>query len=74
MDFSLCPTTFLPNTNPTLSPDPFTPFCTESILLGGLILGLYGHLVPLTVSNLKSMCSSNSSSSYKNTQSTKSFH
>ena len=51
MDISLCPTTFLPNTNPTLSPDPSTHFCTESFLLGHLILGLYGHLVPLTVSN-----------------------
>ncbi|KAM4125553.1 hypothetical protein ACB094_01G318000 [Castanea mollissima] len=67
MDFSLCPTTFLPNTNPTLSPDPSTPLCTESFLLGRLVLGLYGHLVPLTVSNFKSMCSSTSSSSYKNT-------
>ncbi|XP_030923216.1 peptidyl-prolyl cis-trans isomerase CYP28, chloroplastic-like [Quercus lobata] len=55
MDFSLCPTTFLPNTNPTLSPDPSTPLYTESFLLGCLILGLYGHLVPLTVSNF-SLC------------------
>ena len=55
MDFSLYPTTFLPNTNPTLSPNPSTPFCTESFLLGHLILGLYGHLVPLTVSNF-SLC------------------
>ena len=67
MNFSLCPTTFLPNTNPTLSPDPSTPLCTESFLLGLLILGLYGHLVPLTISNFKSMCSFTSSSSYKNT-------
>ncbi|XP_065637995.1 peptidyl-prolyl cis-trans isomerase CYP28, chloroplastic-like [Quercus suber] len=67
MDFSLCPTTFLPNTNPTHSLDPSTPLCTESFLLGRLILGLYGHLIPLTVSNFKSMCSSTSSSSYKNT-------
>ncbi|KAM3683803.1 hypothetical protein ACJW31_12G176200 [Castanea mollissima] len=67
MDFSLCPTTFLPNTNPTLSPDPSTPLCTKSFLLGRLILGFYGHLIPLTVSNFKSMCSSPSSSSYKNT-------
>ena len=67
MDFSLYPSTFLPNTNLTVSPDPFTPFCTESFLLGRLILGLYGYLVPLTVSNFKSMCSSTSSSSCKNT-------
>uniref|UniRef100_A0A2N9FWQ4 PPIase cyclophilin-type domain-containing protein n=1 Tax=Fagus sylvatica TaxID=28930 RepID=A0A2N9FWQ4_FAGSY len=68
MDFSLCPTTFLPNTNPTLGgPDPSTDLCSESLPLGRLVLGLYGHLVPLTVSNFKSMCSPTSPSSYKNT-------
>ena len=69
MDFSLCPTAFLPNTNPTLGgPDPSTALCSESLPLGRLVLGLYGHLVPLTVSNFKRMCSPTTPSSYKATR------
>ncbi|XP_002523550.2 peptidyl-prolyl cis-trans isomerase CYP28, chloroplastic [Ricinus communis] len=61
MDFSLCPNYFRPDR--TLS-DTVSSLCTESTPLGRVILGLYGRLVPLTVSNFKTMCTS---SSYKNT-------
>ncbi|CAJ1975581.1 unnamed protein product [Sphenostylis stenocarpa] len=64
MDFSLCPNNFLPNRADTLS-----PICSDSTLLGRVVLGLFGNLVPLTVSNFKSVClgSNPKSSSYKNT-------
>ncbi|TKY73060.1 Peptidyl-prolyl cis-trans isomerase CYP28 [Spatholobus suberectus] len=63
MDFSLCPNNFLPDRADTLS-----PLCSDSTLLGRVVLGLFGGLVPLTVSNFKSMClGPNSASSYKNT-------
>ncbi|QCE13800.1 peptidyl-prolyl cis-trans isomerase CYP28, chloroplastic [Vigna unguiculata] len=64
MDFSLCPNNFLPD-----RPDSLSPICSDSTLLGRVVLGLFGNLVPLTVSNFKSVClgSNATSSSYKNT-------
>ncbi|XP_054805105.1 peptidyl-prolyl cis-trans isomerase CYP28, chloroplastic [Prosopis cineraria] len=64
MDFSLCPNYFLPTR--TLG-DNISSLCSESIPLGRIVVGLYGHLVPVTVSNFKSMCVGSSGSSYKNT-------
>ncbi|CAJ2636637.1 unnamed protein product [Trifolium pratense] len=69
MEFSLCPNYYLPNR--TLG-DTISTLCSDSTLLGRVILGLYGNLVPRTVSNFKSLCISNpnsnpNSSSYKNT-------
>lgn len=63
MDFTVCPTYFRPER--TL--DNEFSSCTDGELLGRVILGLYGKLVPLTVENFKAMCtsSSSSSSSYK---------
>ncbi|CAL1358944.1 unnamed protein product [Linum trigynum] len=61
MDFSICPAYFKPDR--TVS-DTVATLCTEPFPLGRLVLGLYGHLVPTTVSNFKSMVNS---SSYKNT-------
>ncbi|XP_031284864.1 peptidyl-prolyl cis-trans isomerase CYP28, chloroplastic [Pistacia vera] len=55
MDFSLCPTFFRPERD---------SLCTDSTPLGRLVIGLYGHQVPITVSNFKSMITS---STYKNT-------
>ncbi|WJZ98251.1 hypothetical protein VitviT2T_016790 [Vitis vinifera] len=57
MDFSICPTSFRPEADD----------CRDSLPLGRLVIGLYGHLVPLTVSNFKAMCTGSSGSSYKNT-------
>ncbi|XP_059453566.1 peptidyl-prolyl cis-trans isomerase CYP28, chloroplastic [Corylus avellana] len=67
MDFSLCSTattTFPYNATADAST---APLCSDSLPLGRLIIGLYGHLVPLTVSNFKAMCSPSSPSTYKNT-------
>ncbi|CAN1172211.1 Peptidyl-prolyl cis-trans isomerase CYP28, chloroplastic [Linum perenne] len=61
MDFSICQSLFRPDR--TVS-DTVSTLCTDAIPIGRLVLGLYGHLVPLTVSNFKSMVSS---SAYKNT-------
>ncbi|XP_022731247.1 peptidyl-prolyl cis-trans isomerase CYP28, chloroplastic [Durio zibethinus] len=64
LDFSLCPTYFrstLPNTSTSADS---TPLCSDPTPLGRLVLGLYGNLLPLTVSTFKLMCTS---SSYKNT-------
>ncbi|KAB2618756.1 peptidyl-prolyl cis-trans isomerase CYP28 [Pyrus ussuriensis x Pyrus communis] len=54
MDFSLYATYF----RPLSSPDPKPNLCPDSIPLGRLVLGLYGHLVPFIVANFKSMCTS----------------
>lgn len=68
MDFSLCPNFSLPNR--TLG-DTITTLCSDSTPLGRVILGLYGNLVPLTVSNFKSLCTASSNNtdtpSYRNT-------
>ncbi|XP_052198488.1 peptidyl-prolyl cis-trans isomerase CYP28, chloroplastic [Diospyros lotus] len=61
MDFSVCPTYFL---NRTLGDDP--SLCDSSDPLGRLVLGLYGNLVPLTVSNFVTMCAA-AAPSYKGT-------
>ncbi|XP_039051367.1 peptidyl-prolyl cis-trans isomerase CYP28, chloroplastic-like isoform X2 [Hibiscus syriacus] len=59
LDFSLCPTYF----RSTTAVDS-TPLCSDPTSLGRLVLGLYGNLLPITVSTFKLMCTS---SSYKNT-------
>ncbi|ESQ33260.1 hypothetical protein EUTSA_v10004727mg [Eutrema salsugineum] len=64
LDFSLCPTYFRSDPSATLSST--TP-CSDSTPLGRVVLGLYGRHVPLTVSTFKLMCTSSSSTSYKNT-------
>ncbi|KAK6236085.1 hypothetical protein SCA6_011422 [Theobroma cacao] len=66
LDFSLCPTYFrstVTNTSTTAAAAD-TPLCTDPTPLGRVVLGLYGNLLPLTVSTFKLMCTS---SSYKNT-------
>ncbi|KAL6226203.1 hypothetical protein ACLB2K_000166 [Fragaria x ananassa] len=57
MDFNLCPTYFRwSSEQPVLCPDP--------VYLGRVVLGLYGHLVPVTVANFKAMVTS---AAYKGT-------
>ncbi|XP_050374719.1 peptidyl-prolyl cis-trans isomerase CYP28, chloroplastic [Argentina anserina] len=57
LDFSLCPTYFRwSSEQPVLCPDP--------VPLGRIVLGLYGHLVPITVTNFKAMVTS---AAYKGT-------
>ncbi|XP_011084039.1 peptidyl-prolyl cis-trans isomerase CYP28, chloroplastic [Sesamum indicum] len=63
LDFSLCPSYFL---NRTLGEYDLS-VCAESEPLGRLVLGLYGNLVPITVSNFKAMCNGSSGSTYKGT-------
>ncbi|KAM7472979.1 hypothetical protein LguiA_011162 [Lonicera macranthoides] len=65
MDFSICPNYFQ---NRTLGGDDLS-LCTNTEPLGRLILGLYGNLLPITVSNFKSMCTGMNSngSTYKGT-------
>ncbi|KAK9269367.1 hypothetical protein L1049_001138 [Liquidambar formosana] len=64
MDFSICSTFF--RSDRTLA-DADLSTCNDSVPLGRLVLGLYGNLVPTTVSNFKSMCTDSSGSSYKGT-------
>ncbi|XP_010244784.1 PREDICTED: peptidyl-prolyl cis-trans isomerase CYP28, chloroplastic [Nelumbo nucifera] len=63
MDFSVCPNYF--RSDRTLG-DEFAA-CQEAEPLGRVVFGLYGKLVPLTVSNFKAMCTGSSGSSYKGT-------
>ncbi|KAH9619675.1 hypothetical protein KSS87_023381 [Heliosperma pusillum] len=62
LDMSICPTYFRGQSQ---SQD--VPLCADSEPLGRIVLGLYGKLVPITVSNFKAMCTAPASSSYKNT-------
>ncbi|CAN4113141.1 unnamed protein product [Withania somnifera] len=62
LDFSICPTYF---TNRNLGDD--LSSCNEVEPIGRIILGLYGNLVPITVSNFKAMCTGSSGSTYKGT-------
>ncbi|GAB4832746.1 cytochrome P450 monooxygenase 28 [Ancistrocladus abbreviatus] len=63
LDFSICPSYFRTDR----AQDQDLPPCPDSQPIGRVVLGLYGKLVPITVSNFKSMCSGASGSSYKNT-------
>ncbi|GER37084.1 peptidyl-prolyl cis-trans isomerase [Striga asiatica] len=63
LDFSFCPSYFLSR---TLGENDLT-LCPDAEPLGRLVLGLYGNLVPITVSNFKAMCSGASGSTYKGT-------
>ncbi|KAL7097151.1 hypothetical protein ACP275_10G125300 [Erythranthe tilingii] len=63
LDFSLCPSYFQSR---TLGESDLS-LCSESEPLGRVVLGLYGNLLPITVSNFKSMCSGTSGSTYKGT-------
>ncbi|XWS17036.1 hypothetical protein CRYUN_Cryun33cG0033100 [Craigia yunnanensis] len=64
LDFSLCPTYFRTLSNTSTTASESTPLCSDLNPLGRLVLGLYGNLLPRTVSTFKIMCTS---SSYKNT-------
>ncbi|KAF5193875.1 Peptidyl-prolyl cis-trans isomerase [Thalictrum thalictroides] len=63
MDFSACPNS---SRNDRTLGDEFTA-CSETEPLGRVVFGLYGKLVPITVSNFKAMCTGTAKSSYKGT-------
>ncbi|XP_051132134.1 peptidyl-prolyl cis-trans isomerase CYP28, chloroplastic [Andrographis paniculata] len=63
LDFSVCPSYFV---NRTLGQSDLS-LCPDSELLGRVVLGLYGNLLPITVSNFKSMCNGSCGSTYKGT-------
>ncbi|KAK9130518.1 hypothetical protein Sjap_011005 [Stephania japonica] len=64
LDFSICPTYFRSD-RPLGASD--LAACEAPEPLGRLVLGLYGKLVPITVSNFKAMCTASAGSSYKGT-------
>lgn len=68
LDFSICPTFFRvqPQAQAQDQGQDLPP-CTDSEPMGRVVLGLYGKLVPITVSNFKAMCTGSAGSSYKNT-------
>ncbi|KAL2929869.1 Peptidyl-prolyl cis-trans isomerase CYP28 chloroplastic [Bienertia sinuspersici] len=62
LDFSVCPTYFRSQGQ---APAQDEPLCLDSEPIGRVVLGLYGKVVPITVSNFKAMC--NGPMGYKNT-------
>ncbi|KAL9224422.1 hypothetical protein vseg_000454 [Gypsophila vaccaria] len=66
LDLSICPTYFRGQGQSQLED---APLCSDSEPVGRLVLGLYGKLLPITVSNFKAMCTGTGpvGSSYKNT-------
>lgn len=66
LDFSICATFF--RVQPQVQDQgQDLPPCTDSEPIGRVVLGLYGKLVPITVSNFKAMCTGSAGSSYKHT-------